>query len=288
MGKWLRWGRRVWRRYWFYLICQFIAAVFVFRWIGYAHLPWAGVAVAGVAGLAAIMSIHPDLRPWQKVIYILLIGAFLVTEFRAIRKDRLDSIQAALTQEERFKDLRDSQSKLFSLFLTFVANPPKGITQDQVLSVVKNIAKQQQTPAVLTNSMLRIMAPSIVDQMAQLAHEWNDADLAIQIRFQEKMANLPPKAPEKDSQAAMAALKGNRDSLNTNYSNKLRPIMRNVELIREDLAEGRTKNDDDKKSDVLIARVLSGENIGWQDMEFLTKYMRNLVQKLFPASSVPV
>ncbi|MGA2652154.1 MAG: hypothetical protein ABSF28_16600 [Terracidiphilus sp.] len=70
-----------------------------------SHVPLPGFAVAVVAGIAALMSVHPDLRPWQKFIYLLLIGAFIVIEFRAIRSDRLanDTAQAGIRDLENAK-----------------------------------------------------------------------------------------------------------------------------------------------------------------------------------------
>jgi hypothetical protein len=57
-------------------------------WIPYKRLPLPGKSVAIIAILAALMSVHADLRPRHKFIYFALMSALLMTEFRAIRKDR--------------------------------------------------------------------------------------------------------------------------------------------------------------------------------------------------------
>ena len=113
----LRWTSILWKRHWFYLICQAASLGCWLWWLQKGHLPLPGYAIAIVAGLAAIMSVHPDPRPWQKFVYLLLIGGFLVTEFRAIRKDHDDSDtkQTAffLEQQKGFKSISDESQKNF-------------------------------------------------------------------------------------------------------------------------------------------------------------------------------
>jgi len=58
-------------------------SIMLFIW-----LPPAGVAVALIGFVAAVMSIHGDMRPWQKVVWMSIIGVLLVVEIRAIRHDR--------------------------------------------------------------------------------------------------------------------------------------------------------------------------------------------------------
>jgi hypothetical protein len=86
-------------------------------WIPYSHLPEPGWAVALIAGAAAAMSVHDDMKGWQKLIWLLVIGAFLITELRAIHKDRVDNDAKALedrrAQDLAFKGVRDSQDADF-------------------------------------------------------------------------------------------------------------------------------------------------------------------------------
>jgi TusA-related sulfurtransferase len=83
--RWLKWD---WRRHWFYLFCQLAAFVCSLWWLPWRHLPWPGVAIAGIAVLAALMSVHPRIGPRHKVVYFVLIALLLRTEYAAIRKDR--------------------------------------------------------------------------------------------------------------------------------------------------------------------------------------------------------
>lgn len=107
------------RRHWFYLLIQAVSVGFWIWWLPYAHVPLPGYAVAAIAVLAAVMSVHPDIRPWQKFVWLLLIGAFLVTEFRAIRKDRDIAERQALNdraaQNLAFQVIRDAENTHFDV-----------------------------------------------------------------------------------------------------------------------------------------------------------------------------
>jgi hypothetical protein len=91
-----------------FLVLEFSCIPLVIWWIPYTHLPAPGWAVAFIAGAAAAMSVHDEMRGWQKGIWLLIIGAFLITELRAISKDRADN---AATQEKFF----DNQKNGFSV-----------------------------------------------------------------------------------------------------------------------------------------------------------------------------
>lgn len=80
------------RRHWFFNLVQVIAVATMLYW--WRHLPATGYAIGVLAVIAAVMSVHGEMRPWQKVIWMLLVGAFLFLEFRAINKDRADFAKA--------------------------------------------------------------------------------------------------------------------------------------------------------------------------------------------------
>ena len=110
--------RRILRRHWFYLLIQ-IAGACVWVWlVGYSRSPQPGVAIAFIALIAAVMSVHPNMERWQKFIWILLIGAFLVTELRAIKRDRSDAAKQASIdreiQEAKFAGIRNAQNSNFA------------------------------------------------------------------------------------------------------------------------------------------------------------------------------
>ena len=99
------------RQHFIFLAIQVIIAGWVaFMWF---HLPAPGWGVAILAGVAAAMSIHGDMRGWQKAVWMLLIGLLLIVELRAISKDRADADARALedrkAQDTAFKSVRDAQ-----------------------------------------------------------------------------------------------------------------------------------------------------------------------------------
>ena len=100
-----------------FMVLELAFIPFALWWIPYSHLPQPGWAVAIIAFAAAVMSIHDEMKGWQKGIWLLVIGAFLITELRAINKDRVDSDVKALAdrsaQDKPFKAVRDVQDADF-------------------------------------------------------------------------------------------------------------------------------------------------------------------------------
>jgi GTP cyclohydrolase II len=76
-----------------------------------------GYAVAFVAGVAAVMSIHAEMKPWQKAAWMALIGVLLVIETRAISADRIASNESAhaarVKQDEKFSEVLKTQKEQF-------------------------------------------------------------------------------------------------------------------------------------------------------------------------------
>jgi hypothetical protein len=79
------------RRHFVFEALQVSALIVAMWW--WCNLPVPGYSVAVIAALAAAMSIHGEMKPWHKAIWMLLIGAFLILEFRAINKDRREYSQ---------------------------------------------------------------------------------------------------------------------------------------------------------------------------------------------------
>lgn len=86
-------------------------------WIHRQHLPNPGVAVALIAFVAAAMSIHPDMRGWQKGVWMLIIGVLLIVETRAIAKDREENNTSVAAdrkaQNDNFAKIRTEQERAF-------------------------------------------------------------------------------------------------------------------------------------------------------------------------------
>jgi hypothetical protein len=89
------------RRHLFFTLVQICAIAWAIHW--WRHLPAPGYAIGVLAVLAAAMSIHGEMLPWHKAVWMLLIGVFLIIEFRAIDRDRANysNTETAKRIEER-------------------------------------------------------------------------------------------------------------------------------------------------------------------------------------------
>jgi len=112
---WLRWTRRELKKHWFYWLCQTATLFVAVYWVPYLHLPLPGKAIAILAGLAALMSVHANMRPRHKFVYLALMALLLGIEFRAMRKDRDEAAIAqrhAQTEEDaRLQGMLDSEKQ---------------------------------------------------------------------------------------------------------------------------------------------------------------------------------
>jgi hypothetical protein len=144
-----------------FLVLELVCVPLALWWIPSSHLPEPGWAVAFIAGAAAAMSVHDEMKGWQKCIWLLVIGAFLITELRAIHKDRLDSDAKALAdrqaQEVAFKGVRDAQDSDFSATAGGLKTAIRGIqstlkTADSTLLQTRPHAFIRQDIFVLDNA----------------------------------------------------------------------------------------------------------------------------------------
>ena len=68
----------------------------------YFRVPAPGWAVAGIAVVAAAMSLQNGMFGWQKALWMLIIGVLLVVELKAITEDRLAAqLQAKTDRQEQ-------------------------------------------------------------------------------------------------------------------------------------------------------------------------------------------
>jgi hypothetical protein len=95
-------AREHFRKHWFFDLIQMCAVAGILYW--WKQLPTPGFAIGLLAVIAAVMSVHGEMRPWHKVVWMLLIGALLVVEFRAITKDRADFASAEAIRRHQEND----------------------------------------------------------------------------------------------------------------------------------------------------------------------------------------
>jgi hypothetical protein len=85
-----------------FLLFQVAAIAFAIFWL--FRLPPTGYAAVVLGVVAIVMSLHEDMKNWQKAIWMFIISVFLLVEFRAINKDRSDQQTA---QNKFNQDLAD-------------------------------------------------------------------------------------------------------------------------------------------------------------------------------------
>jgi hypothetical protein len=71
------------------------------------HLPPPGWSVAILAFAAAAMSVHGDMRGWQKAVWMLLLGVLLIVEIRSISEERREA-------QRQFSERQQEQNKEFA------------------------------------------------------------------------------------------------------------------------------------------------------------------------------
>jgi len=94
-------SKRLSKTDWVFFVLQLLAMLLAYVW--WSALPSPGYAIGVLAVLAAVMSIHTEMPPFQKALWLLLIGVFLVIELRAIDWDRAnnDVREALVRMQER-------------------------------------------------------------------------------------------------------------------------------------------------------------------------------------------
>jgi hypothetical protein len=130
-----------------FLVLELACVPLALWWIPYSHLPAPGWAVALIAGAAAAMSVHDDMKGWQKGLWMVVIGAFLITELRAISKDRAEAqLQASLdrqAQDTAFFHIRETQNANFT---ATASNLTTAITGIQSTLTAANATLKQTHP----------------------------------------------------------------------------------------------------------------------------------------------
>jgi hypothetical protein len=143
-------------------------------WISYSHLPPPGWAVAFIAGAAAAMSVHDDMKGWQKGLWMLIIGAFLVTELRAIHKDRIEAQQQAIgdrnAQDGAFAAVRKTQNDDFSATALGLTTAIDGIKS--TLTAANTTLLQTQPRAALHLDKIEF-TPIPSEILPDIPYTWN-------------------------------------------------------------------------------------------------------------------
>jgi hypothetical protein len=119
------------------------------------RLPAPGYAVAFLAFAAAVMSLHAQMGPWPKAIWLIIMGLFLWAELRAITEDRSlaaqEQAKVLREQNEQFQKLLKSQQDGFTATVSGLTSVVTTGQQnfDQTMNRTDAILKKTQQAATL-------------------------------------------------------------------------------------------------------------------------------------------
>jgi len=98
---------------WLFLILQAIlACVCFYLW---RNIPVPGWSAAVLAFSAAVMSVHENMRVWEKLIWIALLGLLLVVELKSITKDHKDQATTFRNIADGIKQTSDKGDQIITL-----------------------------------------------------------------------------------------------------------------------------------------------------------------------------
>ncbi|WP_158788606.1 hypothetical protein [Granulicella sp. L46] len=162
--------RREIKTYWPYFLCQLSILGSILWWVPYKRLPWAGVAIAVLAVLAALMSVHQNIRPRHKFIYFCLMAGLLLTEFRAMRRDR-EEARTSQTQ------LNTEQNRRVSQLIKQEEADTKAMLDHENVSLSKNLG-QDQTEFEKTISALLVTHKQDEKEFSSMPPEMKSATVS--------------------------------------------------------------------------------------------------------------
>jgi hypothetical protein len=128
---------------WFFRLTQIVSLTLFLYW--WWRLPVPGYAIGVLAVLAAMMSLHIEARMqwWDKAEWLLLMGAFLVTELNAINLDRAE--QEKTHQCELKAQAKRDQATIDEILHSRNAQMAQNQRQfDQTLGKMGGLAKRSQ------------------------------------------------------------------------------------------------------------------------------------------------
>ena len=188
-----------WRRSWFGYCLAFaflLPAIYFFHWVHPV-----GYSISFLAVAAAVMTLRPDMKGMEKVVWVLVIFVFLRAELKAIAKDRTDADNHFQAMISRFDQLQLTQNSLLVTFQNLprpverpATRPPNVPKQDLrtrglVLSkdILEFLADRQRTAPAMTIPHVLTSSPALASQTPPYMKE-TLAQFAQ--RFQPRIANI--------------------------------------------------------------------------------------------------
>lgn len=214
---------------------------------------------------------------------------------RSVESNKQENLQKNATEaEKRFsQDLKDVKESSHAI-LAFVANPPKGMTADQVSSVVKTIlngergknesAKSEPSAAI---NFLAARVDDVTSKLRNFPGEWKELDNNLELELWEDKTHLPHTeayaAAERDVQEKIRDLSQDR-------GRQIVLIFYEAEQLRNVLVALLPKNKktpEDENQELILGQLRSKAPLitqPWQcpvkEMSALADYLDTLIKRV--------
>ena len=174
-----------WKRHGIFTAVKLLGFALALFW-ALGKPPPPGYSVAFLALFAALMSAHNDMRPWQKGLWLLLLGAFLIVELRSINADRaMNEKTIAIARKEERDSLRDLLDKLKENLNSSERNL-KNITGENSFAYIspQNSSAPNNIPLVMWNAGDYMLTGVNVVIYRTTKWPWR--------KFEENIGTIPP------------------------------------------------------------------------------------------------
>lgn len=260
------------------------------RWLGGAAPLLVDLATFGLAYLGGHVAINPP-RETDKVlkkVYVFTFALLLVIGIsanvwqRSIENDKQDKLQQNETaaREQFSSNLRDVKRSSEAI-LNFVANPPKGFTQDQIASVVsKFIDQHDKRSSTLSEEALRVMVPAIIAEIRRLTDRWYFDDGSLERQQHEALLEATPdKNPDERAKIDQAFI-DRRKRRKADYAGEITPVLRSANYLQEEMLRGQTLTDEDYKFSDFAYVPTERPYDGYSQVMAFAGYLERLLNRL--------
>jgi hypothetical protein len=259
------------------------------------HVPVPSKAVL-VIGVIAVFVPFMKMRRIHKSMWLAIVFALALIENKAINTDyaqaedraqKLSStVQTTLnttdTTLRRVQETLDTEKQTQSS-VSLVGSRIDGLSSEIRIARQRNdyatAARLESEKAELQKEALLAVAPGTISSLNYWGEKWTNDDNMLERKQGSFNTDNPENLPK------IQAVQTERLNLATQYSNQLRPLMTSANYLREQLLANSELTQADREQAVVFNKIVSGQTIGWRDMEHAAFYMNGLYQKSLAATS---
>lgn len=149
------------------------------------------------------------------------------------------------------------------------------------IAEIQEEMKESREQATSTSRQLILASlPDVIAQMEYWKNKWDADRLPIASRItavQEDRSYIIAHHENWDMQ--IAKLNDELSRVDVADSNKVAPVMRRANILREQITHGTVQTNDDKYAAVTFAKVVADEPISFGELIFALKYMQDISQR---------